>query len=163
MLAALTLAGVLAAGITRPEAREEASPGGALDYAYFTLQGRLTDPSLRQALQGATIRLTSGEESFETITDPKGLFVFEKLPVASYSVQVISAEGQVVREIRRLDAGDPFRQKLRMKLGRGVATSFQVHAAEESITLDVPQPEVRWDRFWKELALFVGGAALLAL
>lgn len=159
---AVLLACALVAGAAAPMAQEPADTG-AIDYAYFTLQGRLTDPSLRDALQGATIRLTSGEETFETVTDTKGLFVFEKLPVASYTVQVISAEGQVVREIRRLDAGDPYRQRLRMKMGRGAATSFQVHAAEESISLDVPQPEVRWDRFWKELAIFVGGAALLAL
>lgn len=160
----LALAGGAA---TAAHARQEATPPaeatGAIDYAYLTLQGRLTDPSLRTALQGATIRLRSGEQKFETVTDSKGLFVFEKLPVASYTVEVLSADGHVVRGIRRLDEGDPYRQRLRMKLGRGAATTFQVHATEESITLDVPRPEVRWDRFWKELAIFAGGAALLAL
>jgi len=147
----------------RAASQEGAGPAaGARDYAYLTLQGRLTDSSLRRALQGATVRLTAGAETFETVTDQKGLFLFEKLPVASYSVHVTSAEGRVVRGIRRIDEGDRYRQRLRMKLGRGEATSFQMHASEEAITLDVPKPEVRWDRFWKELGIFVGGAALLA-
>lgn len=162
-IAAAMLIWALASPAARAAAQEgQAAAAGPRDYAYFTLQGRLTDPSLRKALQGATVRLTAGDEKFETVTDQKGLFVFERLPVASYNVHVISAEGRVVRGIRRIDDGDRFHQRLKMKLGRGEATSFQVHAAEDTITLDVPKPEVRWDRFWKELGIFVGGAALLA-
>lgn len=168
LLIALALALAGGGAATSAHARQEATPPaeagtGAIDYAYLTLQGRLTDPSLRRALQGATIRLKTGDQVFETMTDSKGLFVFEKLPVDSYTVEVLSADGHVVRGIRRLDEGDPYRQRLRMKLGHGAATTFQVHATEQAITLDVPQPEVRWDRFWKELAIFAGGAALLAL
>ena len=142
---------------------EETKNAGGREYAYFTLQGRLTDPSLRKAMEGATIRLTSGDESFETVTDRKGVFLFEKLPVSSFTVDVISSDGRVVRGIRRLDANDPVRPRLRIDLGKGTPQSFQVNAAEEAISLDVPEPEIRWDRFWKELAIFVGAAAILAL
>ena len=143
--------------------QEDTRESGAIDYAYFTLQGRLTDPSLRKALEGATIRLTSGDQSFETVTDRKGVFQFEKLPVTSFTVDVISSDGRVVRGIRRLDANDPVRPRLRIDLGKGTPQSFQVNAAEEAISLDVPEPEIRWDRFWKELGIFVGVAAILAL
>ena len=136
----------------------------ARDYAYFTLQGRLSDPSLRKPLEGATIRLTAGDQKFEAVTDRKGVFSFERLPVVSFKVDVVSSDGRVIRGIRRLDANDPVRPRLYMKLGRGEPQSFEVHAAEETaVALDVPQPEVRWDRFWKELAIFVGAAAILAL
>ncbi len=135
----------------------------ARDYAYFTLQGRLSDPSLRKPMEGAKIRLTAGDQKFEAITDRKGVFAFERLPVTSFKVDVISSDGRVVRGIRRLDANDPVRPRLYMKLGRGVPQTFQVSAAEEAVALDVPQPDVRWDRLWKELAIFVGGAAILAL
>ena len=142
---------------------EEPADGGARDYAYFTLQGRLSDPSLRKPMEGATIRLMAGDQSFEAVTDRKGVFAFEKLPVASFKVEVIASDGRVVRGIRRLDANDPVRPRLQMKLGKGEAQSFKLNAAEEMVNLDVPEPEVRWDRFWKELAIFVGGAAVLAL
>ena len=139
-----------------------ARQGEGRDYAYFTLQGRLSDPSLRKPLEGATIRLTAGDRSFEAVTDRKGVFAFERLPVTSFKVDVTSSDGRVVRGIRRLDANDPVRPRLHMKLGRGVPQTFQVLAAEEAVALDVPQPEVRWDRLWKELAIFVGAAAILA-
>ena len=140
-----------------------AREGEARDYAYFTLQGRLSDPSLRTPLEGATVRLTAGDKSFETITDRKGVFAFERLPVTRFKVDVISADGRVIRGIRRLDANDPVRPRLRVKLGRGEPQTFDVHASEEAVDLDVPQPEVRWDRFWKQLAAFGGGVLILAL
>lgn len=139
-----------------------AREGEARDYAYFTLQGRLSDPSLRKPMEGATIRLTAGDQKFEAVTDRKGVFAFERLPLTSFKVDVINSDGRVVRGIRRLDANDPVRPRLYMKLGRGEPQTFQVSAAEEAVALDVPQPEVRWDRLWKELAIFVGGAAILA-
>jgi len=164
LLAAILLPGG-AARAQEPGAlsQEQAAEGAGREYAYFTLQGRLTDPSLRKAMEGATIRLTSGDESFETVTDRKGIFLFEKLPVTTFTVDVISSDGRVVRGIRRLDANDPVRPRLRIDLGKGSPQSFQMNAAEEAISLDVPEPEVRWDRFWKELAIFVGAAAILAL
>jgi hypothetical protein len=140
-----------------------AREGEARDYAYFTLQGRLTDPSLRKPLEGATVRLTAGEQTFEALTDRKGVFVFERLPVTTFNVDVISSDGRVIRGIRRLDANDPTRPRLRMKFGRGAAQTFAMSASEESVALDVPQPDVRWDRFWKQLAVFGGGALVLAL
>jgi len=140
-----------------------ARQGEARDYAYFTLQGRLSDPSLRKPMEGATIRLTAGDRRFEAITDRKGVFSFERLPVTSFTVDVINSDGRVVRGLRRLDANDPVRPRLQMKMGRGVPLAFQVHAQEDAVAVDVPQAEVRWDRFWKELAIFVGAAAILAL
>ena len=157
LLAAASLLSLLCGG------HAFARQGEARDYAYFTLQGRLSDPSLRTPLEGATVRLTAGDRSFETITDRKGVFMFERLPVTSFKVDVVSADGRVIRGIRRLDANDPVRQRLHVKLGHGLPQSFGVHASEESVALDVPQPEVRWDRFWKQLAAFGGGALLLAL
>lgn len=140
-----------------------AREGEARDYAYFTLQGRLSDPSLRKPLEGATIHLTAGERKFQAVTDRKGVFSFEKLPVTSFKVEVVSSDGRVIRGIRRLDANDPVRPRLRMKLGKGDPQSFDLLASGEAVALEVPEPEVRWDRFWKQLAAFGAGALALAL
>ncbi|HKY31475.1 MAG TPA: carboxypeptidase-like regulatory domain-containing protein [Candidatus Polarisedimenticolia bacterium] len=133
------------------------------EYAYFSLQGKLTDPSLRRPMIGAIVRLTAGEEVHSSETDVRGVFSFDRLPVASYRVDITTAGGRVVRTARRLELDETNRTRLRLRLGRGEPVAFQVKAEAGGVSLDVPEPEVRWDRFWKELAFFVGGAAVLAL
>ena len=60
-------------------------------YAYLFVQGRLSNPVTKAAMSGAQVRLTSGDKSFDSTTDTKGNFFFEKLPLASYQMHITTA------------------------------------------------------------------------
>ena len=38
-----------------------------------------------------------------------------------------------------------------------------IEAGEKGVTVTVPKPAVQYKRFWKQFAIFAGGALLLAL
>ena len=135
------------------------------DYAYLYLQGKISDPIGGRPLANATVRLSGNGEVFEAATDQRGSFVFDRLPVRSYVLDVITADGRVMRDLRDIDPDDPFpdRARVRIRLGGGPGQSLSIETTENGVTLLVPEPRTRWARLWKQLAIFVGAAALLAL
>lgn len=143
-----------------PECSQAASPA---DYAYLRVQGKITDPLQKTPLVGATVRLTAETRVFEAITDRRGMFLFEKLSVRSYTVRITTAEGEVIRDLWEIDPGDPARTRLRIRLGRGPGTGPLIMPVRDRVEVLAPEPRVRWHRFWKQLAIFVGSAGILAL
>jgi hypothetical protein len=151
LLAAALLPGVAAA----------ASDAGR--YAYLYVQGRLSNPSSKTAMEGARIRLTSGETTFETTTDSRGSFVFEKLPLGTYLLHVTTADGRVMDSMQEigLSLTGPKRYKTRFSTGPEAIPAIVVK--EKEVTVKVPKPTVKWKRFWTQFAIFAGGALILAL
>jgi hypothetical protein len=133
------------------------------NYAFLYVQGRLSNPSSKTAMEGARVRLTSGEIAFETTTDTKGNFVFEKLPLATYLVHVTTADGRVLDRIEDigLTVTGPKRYKTRFSSGPEAVPAIVV--GEKDVTIKIPKPTVQWKRFWKQFAIFAGGALILAL
>ena len=141
----------------------EARASKARDYAYLYVQGRLSDPVSRAALAGAEVRLTSDDRSFSVITDSKGNFVFEKLPVTTYRMHVITADGKVIERIEEMGLTLTGPKRYRARFARGPEAVPVIEPGEKEITVSVPKPAVRWKRFWKQFAIFAGGALVLAL
>ena len=138
----------------------------AKDYAYLYLQGKIADPVGGRPLAGATVRVSGEGDVFEVATDERGSFVFERLPVRSYVLDVVTADGRVLRNLRDIDPDDPFtdRARVRIRLGEGPAQSLNIETNENQVAVRVPEPRTRWGRLWKQLGIFIGAAAgLLAL
>ena len=153
--ACLLVAAVLFAGNAWAE--------GQKDYAYFYLQGRLYDPAHGNPLRGAEIRLTAGDRAFQVTTDSSGNFVFDKLPMATYKMHVTTAEGRVIRTIEEMGLKSSGPRRYRAKLSRGAEATPIIEAGKKGVSVSVPTPPVRWKRFWKQFAIFAGGALVLAL
>lgn len=141
---------------------EAASPK---TYAYLYLQGKIGDPVGGRPLANATVRLTGHGEVFEADTDQRGSFVFDRLPVASYVLEVVTANGEVLRNLKDVDPDDPFPNKARVRihLGKGPGRALSIRTDENQVTMLVPEPRTRWGRLWKQAGIFVGAAGLLAL
>jgi len=143
----------------------------AKDYAYLFLQGRIENPSRGQPAVGATVRLRSGSEVFETLTDSTGAFVFDDLPVTSFELEITTADGKVIRGVKQLERLDPDRARLEVSFSRsttpprhqGGRQEVIVDAGREKIAISVPSPTTNWSRFWKQGLIFIGIAVLLAL
>ncbi len=133
------------------------------DYAYVFLQGKLTDSKTGRPLARASVRVTADAGVFETMTDPRGVFTFEKLPLAVVELRITTPEGNVIRGIQRSDPDDPDGTRFRIKLGRGYGDGIRIETTRERVTVDVPEPQTRWAKLWAELGIFIGVAGLLAL
>jgi hypothetical protein len=142
--------------------------GKAKDYAYLSVQGKLTRAGDGRAIAGATVTLRAGPERFDSITDGRGVFVFEKLPVAKFTVEVRTADGEIIRNVRRFETPSPELTMLQLTVGRGSQNDggpgpIVIDGSGSPIVVLVPEPRTRWDRLWKETLIFVGLAAVLAL
>lgn len=133
------------------------------DYAYVFVQGRIIDPTGTAPLVGASIRMKSEAGAYEATTDQKGVFIFDKLPVATYEMTVTAADGRVTRTLQRIDPNDPDRARLKARLGYGPGAIAVLTPNDQKIDVTVPDPPTDWPRFWKQFAIFVGTAGLLAL
>jgi hypothetical protein len=149
-----------------PGAGVEVRAAEASDYAYLFLQGKLTDGRGRRPLAGARIELTAEAGSFEAVTDDKGVFRFDRLPVTSYAVEVTSPDGLPIQSIQRLDLDDTGRAVLRLRAGRkGEGRSIPglaIRPVDKNVEVDVPNLPTHWRKLWKELAIFLGIALPLA-
>jgi hypothetical protein len=133
------------------------------DYAYLLIQGKIADPLDRVPLAQATLRLTSAAGSFEATTDQNGVFVFERLPVAPYTLVVITREGRVIRGIQPPEEGGLDRTNLKIRLGNGAGKEVRLVPRGQDVSIEVQDPSVKWNRVWKQLAIFLGAAGILAL
>jgi hypothetical protein len=142
-----------------------ASPAmaAARDYAYMLVQGRLTGESAARPLAGVTVRLLAEGEVFETVTDSRGAFVFDKLPVASYDLQVVSSDGRTMQAFRDKDPLEGSRIHVRMRPGKKPPKLIRIEPNGEEISFVVPERPTNWNKLWAEVGIFVGLAALLAL
>lgn len=132
-------------------------------YAHLRIQGMITDPAGGEPMAGAVVTLTADGEAFKATTNRRGVFAFEKVPLASYRLSVESADGRTIRTISPMDQGGVGLSRFDVRFGRGEGRSLVVEGREAGVTLEAPAPSVRWGRFWKQFAIFAGAAALLAL
>jgi hypothetical protein len=162
VVALLAIASFLGAA---PTFAESTTPATAKTYAYLYLQGKIADPVGGRPLADATVRVHGEGEVFEVETDKRGGFVFQKLPVRSYVLDVVTADGRVLRNLRDIDPEDPFldRARIRIRFGQGPAQSLGIETNEKQVTMMIPEPRTRWGRLWKQLGIFIGAAGLLAL
>lgn len=135
----------------------------AKDYAYLFVQGRITDKKGQRPMARATVRLTAGGQAHETLTDDRGAFSFDHLPVDDYRMEVRDTEGKVIRGVYKVEKYDPDRTRLRVQFGYGAPSTPVLKPGAEGLDVIAPKPPVRWRLFWTELAIFVGTAAVLAL
>jgi hypothetical protein len=132
-------------------------------YSYLFLQGKVSARKQNRPEGGVTVRVTSPTQTFETRTDERGVFVFERLPVASYDLQMITADGKVMRSIR--SSAVPRGIRLEVKTGTGEGRILHMDASLPSgrVTYDVTEPAPDWKKFWTEFGVVVGAAGLFAL
>jgi hypothetical protein len=134
------------------------------DYRYFFLQGSLAEAGRADPIHGAIVRLTGEAGRFETTTDPRGVFVFERLPVAPFELEIVTPEGLVIRGTQELASSDPLETRIRLKLRRGTGMTIGVDpGGAPRVASDLPAPRFTWKKLWVEVGVFVGAAALLAL
>jgi hypothetical protein len=142
-------------------AAEESPVAEPRDYAYLLLQGKVTGPNEDRPVEGVTVRLKSGSEVFEAITDQRGLFIFKKLPILSYRLQVTAPDDTVIHTMRQID--DPHRIRVRIKTHRGNIGSFRVGVENGELAVDVPTVPVKWGKFWTQVGIVVGVLLLFTL
>lgn len=135
----------------------------ARDYAYIFLQGKLIDTSTGRPVARASVRLTTSERTFEVLSDERGIFAFEKLPIEAYELRIATPDGKVIRGIERSDPNDPQSMRFALRLGKGYGAGVRIEATREQVTVDVPEKPTNWPRLWKQTAIFVGGAAALVV
>jgi hypothetical protein len=133
------------------------------NYAYFFLQGKISDELHRGFLEGATVRLTSGTSTYETTTDERGVFVFEKLPLQPYDLTVTDPDGQVIRSLDRIELPDEGRTRLKVRFGTGEGKSAHLDAGGTDVEVKQTDRPPRWAKFWKQFGIFFGAAVILAL
>jgi hypothetical protein len=132
-------------------------------YAYLFLQGKLS-LSRRDRLEGGVkVRVTSKDRTFEATTDDRGVFVFERLPVTAYDLQIVTPDGKGMRSIRAFN--DPRGIRLEIKTGKGAGKTLHLDPteAEGKVTFAVPERAPDWGKFWKEFGIVLGVAGLFAL
>ncbi len=132
-------------------------------YSYLFLQGKISGSGGGHPEAGVTVRLTSKAQTFETRTDDRGVYVFERLPVASYDLRIITADGKVMRSVRPFN--DPRGIRLEVTTGGGEGKVLHLDATSPSgrVTYEVPEHAPDWGRFWKEFGVIVGAAGIFAL
>ncbi len=156
-------AALLAVTVLAPFALAPARAGEAGDYAYLFVQGRITDASGSAAVAGARVRLTAEAGTFEQVTDRRGVFLFDRLPVATYEVAVTGADGKPVRGARQAIRFDPERARIEVDSREGQRSRILVETDGDDVEIVVQRPSTHWKKLWKELAVFVGVAGLFAL
>jgi hypothetical protein len=132
-------------------------------YAYLFLQGKVV-LSRRDRLEGGVkVRVTSKDQTFEATTDDRGVFVFERLPVTAYDLQIVTPDGRGMRSIRSFN--DPRGIRLEVKTGKGAGKTLHLDPTgpDGKVSFVVPQRAPDWGKFWKELGIVLGVAGLFAL
>jgi len=137
--------------------------GQAKEYAYVFLQGKLADGNSGRPLARAAVRVTTESATFETLSDQRGVFVFEKLPVERLELRITTPDGRVIRAVQRGDPDDPQGTRFSLKMGRGYGAGLRITLDEKRMDVDYPAPKTRWGKLWAEVGIFVGAAGLLAL
>lgn len=133
------------------------------DYAYLFLQGKLTDSGDGRPVANATVSVSADGQTHDAVSDRRGVFVFEKLPVQAYALRITTADGRVIHTAREVGLDELDRNRLEIQLGSGSGGALMVEASKESFAVRAPDPPPRWSRFWKQFLIFLGVAALLAL
>jgi len=136
------------------------------NYAYLFLQGKVSNPSgSRPGLEGARVHVVGADSrSFEALTDPEGVFRFERLPVQRYTLTVTAADGQVIQSFDEMDGGDPARHRLEVRMGTPPGRSAELTpAGPERLDVTFSERTTDWKRFWTQFGIFLGAAVVLAL
>ena len=123
ILAVSTALSVLVAGNARA--------ASAKDYAYLFVQGRIGQSYENRPLEGIVVRLVQQDRTFETSTDHRGVFLFEKLPRGSYELDLLTVDGKTIRGTWQTDPGDRERVRVRIKLGKRAGNRIRIEAVGE--------------------------------
>lgn len=150
---------VVAAGF----AWDPAAAGQPRDYARLLVQGKVTRSTRYEPLSGLRVVLKGQTESFEALTDRAGVFVFERVPVATYDLEIVAPDGRVIRRARNVTSGDSPTKLLEVGLGRGDSTPVRIVPDSTGVAVDVPEPPPNWGRVGGQGLIFVGIAALLVV
>ncbi len=152
---------LLALPVSQPRSQEGGSGASGFasrDYAFLMLQGKVYGPHGHEPLSGVTVHLHAAGDSYQAVTDERGIFLFDKLPVQAYQVRVRSTSGRSIRSVVRMGADAPIR--LKVGTGKGQGAEFRVRPDQAGIAVDLPRQPARWKKFWTEVAI-IGGVALL--
>ena len=133
------------------------------EYAYILLQGRLSDASEKHPVAGATVLLTSESLVFESITDDRGVFIFDKLPVANYAMGISMDDGMGIHWAKDRSLAEPDRERLKIRFGKGKKNVIELVPRGDEVALLTPAPPPNMGRFGKQALIFLAGAVVLAL
>jgi hypothetical protein len=133
------------------------------EYASLFLQGRLSDEESGRPLARVAVRLLTDDATYEALSDSRGVFRFEKLPLERFELRITTPDGRVIHGVQRGDPDDPDGTRFRLKLGRGYGAGIRIETTRERISVDVPPPETRWSKLWTELTIFLIVAGGLSL
>ncbi|MCP3980040.1 MAG: carboxypeptidase regulatory-like domain-containing protein [bacterium] len=140
-------------------------------YGFVFLQGRISDERGRP-LVGARVRLSGRLGANESVTEANGAFVFERLPMTPFKLEIVAADGRVLRGLRELDPTDPDQVRAEIVLGNPRSARKSARAPEQMIVVPVGDEQVslvgpaqtpNWRRLRRQGLIFIGAALLLAL
>ena len=110
------------------------------DYSYLFLQGKLTSTGNGRPVVDATVRVHGKSGEFETVSDRRGVFMFEKLPVDDYEVEITTGDGRSIRTARNTGLDELQRNRLEINLGTGTASALLIEASPDSFEVNAPDP-----------------------
>ena len=135
-----------------------AMAGGPPDYAYLLVQGALSEPRSGIPAEGLAVRLSGERGTFTTVTDGRGTFTFDRVPVGDYDLDIVTADGKVMRRLFEGATLSPNRSRARVRFGSGRAQSIRLEPEDERVLLTIPEPSTRWGRMGRQSLVFVGAA-----
>jgi len=133
------------------------------DYSYLFVQGKLTDSSGRRGVPQTAVQLVGESGTFEAMTNRRGVFVFEKLPVASYELSLATDDGRVLLGARETPIDDIEAKRLTIRVGSGTAVPVHLEPAEGGVVIRAESGPANWTRFRRQFLIFLGSVGLLLL
>ncbi len=129
---------------------------GGLEIVHESVTDSEGRPVIRQGLT----------TTYEAVTDTDGRFVFSRLPLhRHWRLEILMATGELIRATSLLEISSGRAELIlgiSKRLDRAAAVDTNPEVAGTRWVIPGLRPP-KWKRFWKQFAIFMGGAAVLAL
>ena len=152
-MSALLLA-LVAGGVSQAQSEDSR-------YYRTSFRGKLTEPGSKKPLSGAEVTLTSVQtgDSFTSQTEPDGSFSFEGLSYGSYTIEIMTADGERIQGVNAIPISDDEAVEIILRISDRLESETMLDSRPDRFVSAVQRERPKWKRFWKEFAIFFGIAA----
>jgi len=130
-------------------------------YVTTTLRGRLTEAK-GKPVAGAILRFTpidSQAAVVEAMTDVAGAFEVTGLVFTSYSIEIETAGGEIIKGLNELPIRENEKVELELTVSPRVVSSTNLENQPQRFVAAVDKKKGKWKRFWKQFGIYLGVTA----
>ncbi len=152
--AGLLLFGLLAVATSSAFAQQK-------QYATTTLRGRLTEAK-GKPVAGAILRFTPVDPQaavVEATTDVAGAFKLTGLMFTSYTIEIETASGEIIKGLNEVPFGKDEGIELELTMSPRVVSSTNLENEPQRFVVAVDKKKGKWKRFWKQFGIYLGVTA----